>query len=126
MGCVLSLISPEDVDRIVREVRPTTSVLDLINRAQAGLKEWLCLIINSTLSFIGHYACLLHLYLKKPTLSPADIGNFHPVSNLPVWGKVIEQVVAVQLPQFLEDTVWIPFRLASGLAMVREPLWWLT
>lgn len=42
--------------------------------------------------------------LKKPTLDPMDMANYHPVSNLSFLGKEIERAAAEQLQKFLDDT----------------------
>ena len=39
--------------------------------------------------------------LKKPNLSPEDLKNFRPVSNLPFLSKVLERTVALQLKEHL-------------------------
>ena len=40
--------------------------------------------------------------LKRPGLDPDDLMCFHPISNLPLLGKVMEKVVAHQIMQHLD------------------------
>ena len=40
--------------------------------------------------------------IKKPTLDPAILSNYRPVSNLPFVSKVLEKVVSSQLISYLE------------------------
>lgn len=81
-----SLISPENVDRTVGEVRPTTFMLYpcpawLIKEAQAGLQN--CPILNwSFLSGIRPSSlkeAIICPLPKKSTLDLADMANFCPV-----------------------------------------------
>ncbi|XP_058024513.1 uncharacterized protein LOC131190935, partial [Ahaetulla prasina] len=45
--------------------------------------------------------------LKKPSLDPAILGNYRLVSNLRFVAKVVESVVARQLPQYLDEAVYL-------------------
>lgn len=45
--------------------------------------------------------------LKKSTLDPGDSVNYQPITNLPIWVKVIEKLNARQLQSHLEEyTIW--------------------
>lgn len=39
---------------------------------------------------------------KKPSLDPSQPENYRPMSKLPFLSKILEEVVAEQLPYFLE------------------------
>ncbi|XP_070582622.1 LOW QUALITY PROTEIN: uncharacterized protein [Erythrolamprus reginae] len=45
--------------------------------------------------------------LKKPSLDPAVLNNYRPVSNLPFMGKVVEKVVALQLQRSLDEADYL-------------------
>uniref|UniRef100_A0A803SN06 Reverse transcriptase domain-containing protein n=1 Tax=Anolis carolinensis TaxID=28377 RepID=A0A803SN06_ANOCA len=107
------LVQPEDVDKVLGEVRATTCILDpcpswLIKEARGGLAEWVKVVVNASLQE-GIFPASLKLavikpLLKKPSLDPTQLENFRPISNLPFLGKVMERVVAAQLQAFLVDT----------------------
>ena len=69
--------------------------------------EFITLIINESLrsgvvpSLFKH--ALVNPLLKKLSLSPDELKNFRPVSNLPFLSKVLEKVVLVQLKKHLID-----------------------
>lgn len=98
------------MDRIV-EVKLTTCMLDpcplqLVQEVRGNLKQWCTLLTNSLLPMGVLPSRLkeatIRLKLKKPSLDPAELGSFRPVSNLPFGGRVVKRVVAGQ-QQFLED-----------------------
>lgn len=69
--------------------------------------------------------------LKKPSLGTTILDNFWLVSNLPLWGKMIEKVVAQQLQSILEEANYLdPFQLWFGSemqivsVMLWDDLWW--
>ncbi|XP_070800926.1 uncharacterized protein, partial [Pituophis catenifer annectens] len=45
--------------------------------------------------------------LKKPSLDPAVLVNYSPVSNLRFVAKAVESVVAQQLPQYLDESAYL-------------------
>ncbi|XP_058023847.1 uncharacterized protein LOC131190529, partial [Ahaetulla prasina] len=70
--------------------------------------------------------------LKKPSLDPAVLGNYRPVSNLRFTVKVVESAVARQLPQYLDETVYLdPFQsgfrpgysMETALVALVDDLW---
>ncbi|XP_067320839.1 uncharacterized protein [Anolis sagrei] len=109
-------VKPEDVDKILGGMRPTTSILDpcpswLLKEARGGLAEWVTVVVNASLREGKIPASLkqavIKPLLKKPSLDPTKLDNFRPVSNLPFLGKVMESVVASQLQVFLRDTDYL-------------------
>uniref|UniRef100_A0A803THC7 Reverse transcriptase domain-containing protein n=1 Tax=Anolis carolinensis TaxID=28377 RepID=A0A803THC7_ANOCA len=100
------LVQPEDVDKVLGEVRATTCILDpcpswLVREARGGLAEWVKVVANASLRE-GIFPASLELavikpLLKKPSLDPTQLDNYWPISNLPFLGKVVEHVVAAQL-----------------------------
>ncbi|XP_060124758.1 uncharacterized protein LOC132591228 [Zootoca vivipara] len=105
-------VTSEDVDRLLRRVKPTTCLLDpcpswLIKASQEGLGDGLRGLVNASLHE-GAFPdplkeAVIKPLLKKPSLDPANMANYRPVSNLPFLGKVIERVVAEQLQARLEE-----------------------
>nr|XP_060618433.1 uncharacterized protein LOC132767443 [Anolis sagrei ordinatus] len=97
------LVKPEDVDKILGGMRPTTCILDpcpswLLKEARGGLAEWVKVVVNASLREGKIPASLkqaiIKPLLKKPSLDPTKFDNYRPVSNLPFLGKVLERVVA--------------------------------
>ena len=64
-------------------------------------------VVNESLGSSVVPACLkmavITPILKKPSLCVNSLKNFHPISNLPFLGKVIEKVVAAQLSSHLSS-----------------------
>ncbi|XP_058033112.1 alpha-N-acetylgalactosaminide alpha-2,6-sialyltransferase 3 isoform X1 [Ahaetulla prasina] len=113
-------VALEDVDRLLGRLHATTCLLDpcpswLVLAAQEVTRGWLQGIINASL-VEGFFPAALQEavvrpLLKKPSLDPAILGNYRPVSNLRFVAKVVESVVAWQLPRHLEETVYLdPFQ----------------
>uniref|UniRef100_A0A803TP95 Reverse transcriptase domain-containing protein n=1 Tax=Anolis carolinensis TaxID=28377 RepID=A0A803TP95_ANOCA len=110
---LFQLVQPEDVDKVLGEVRATTCILDpcpswLVREARGGLAEWVKVVVNASLRESVFPASLklavIKPPLKKPSLDPTQLENYLPISNLPFLGKVVERVVAAQLQAFLVDT----------------------
>ncbi|XP_061469317.1 uncharacterized protein LOC133378496 isoform X1 [Rhineura floridana] len=126
------LVHPADIDNLLEGMRPTTCPLDpcpswIIEQSRMGLANQICEVINASLQQ-GHLpgslkeAIIIPL-LKKPSLNPSCLNNFHPVSNLPFLSKIIERVVASQLQSFLEltdyyDSFQSGFRPGNGTETV--------
>ncbi|CAI7935045.1 Hypothetical predicted protein [Podarcis lilfordi] len=92
-------VTPEDVDRLLGRVKPTTCLLDpcpswLIKAGREGLSDGLRGVVN---------ASLREGAFPDPYLDTATMAKYRPVSNLPFLGKVIERVVAEQLQACLEE-----------------------
>ncbi|KAF7246011.1 Macrophage mannose receptor 1 [Varanus komodoensis] len=117
------LLRPDDVDKVLGQVRPTTCLLDpcpswLINNAKHGIGTWILEVVNASLREGPVPAPLkevvVRLVLKKASLDPEMATNYRPVANIPFLGKVLEQVVARQLQALLDETdyldplVWAP------------------
>lgn len=62
-----------------------------------------------------HWAIMGSL-LKKPTLDPEQLKNYHQIPNFLFLSKVIERVVAEQLQGFLNEMHCSDSSLVSGLA----------
>uniref|UniRef100_A0A803TBL9 Reverse transcriptase domain-containing protein n=1 Tax=Anolis carolinensis TaxID=28377 RepID=A0A803TBL9_ANOCA len=113
-------VRPDDVDKILGVMRPTTCALDpcptwLIKLARGGLVDWFLRIINASLEQGLFPSSLkqatIRPILKKASLDSSILSNYRPISNLPFLGKVLERVVASQLQGFLDDTDYLdPFQ----------------
>lgn len=61
--------------------------LGQVEEARGSLKQWSALLINSSLSTgvlpAPLEAAIIRLLLKNPTLDPAELGNYRPVSIVP-------------------------------------------
>ncbi|XP_058035523.1 uncharacterized protein LOC131196590 [Ahaetulla prasina] len=96
-------VAPEDVDRLLGRLHATTCLLDpcpswLVLATQEVTRGWLQRIINASLLEGVFPAALkeavVRPLLKKPSLDPAILGNYRPVSNLRFVAKVVESAVA--------------------------------
>lgn len=62
---------------------------------------------------------MVHLILKKPTFYPTLLDNFHTISNLPLWVKMIDKVVSEDLGKMdYLDSFYLRFRPRNGLELV--------
>uniref|UniRef100_A0A803U0W5 Reverse transcriptase domain-containing protein n=1 Tax=Anolis carolinensis TaxID=28377 RepID=A0A803U0W5_ANOCA len=113
-------LDKEDVARILAVAKPTTCSLDpcpswLVKSCLEGLLDPLSNIINGSLEqgvFPDNLKeARVRPLLKKPSLDPMTLANYHPVSNLQFLGKMIERALLGQLQQFLDDTAGLdPFQ----------------
>jgi len=78
--------------RLLKDVVPLigSSLLDIIN---------LSLITGHVLH--SFKVAVIKPLLKKPSLDPEVLANYRPFSNLPFLSKILEEVVANQLCDFL-------------------------
>ena len=107
------LITLDQMIKIISCSKPTTCILDPIPTKL--LKEILPLI-NSTLlntihpSLSSGYVprsfktAVIKPLLQKPTLDPEVLANYRLISNLPFLSKILENVVAIQLREFLQES----------------------
>ncbi|KAF7252401.1 hypothetical protein EYD10_01895 [Varanus komodoensis] len=107
------LLRPDDVDKVLGRVRPTTCLLDpclswLINNAKHGIGIWILEVVNASLREGRVPASLKEVVvrpvLKKVSLDPEMATNYRPVANIPFLDKVLERVVAGQLQALLDET----------------------
>ncbi|KAF7252305.1 hypothetical protein EYD10_02240, partial [Varanus komodoensis] len=113
------LLWPNDVDKVLGQVCPTTCLLDpcrpwLLSKAKHGIGAWILEVINAYLRDGWMPASLkeavVRLVLKKASLDPEMATNYRPVANIPFLGKVLERVVAGQLQTLLDETDYLdPF-----------------
>ncbi|KAF7246241.1 RNA-directed DNA polymerase from mobile element jockey [Varanus komodoensis] len=105
------LLQPDDVDKVLGRVRPTTCLLDpcpswLINNAKHGIGIWILEVVNASLREGRVPASLkeavVRPVLKKASLDPEMATNYRPVANIPFLGKVLERVVAVDETDYLD------------------------
>ena len=110
----LDSFSPIDLSEltsIINSSKPSTCLLDPIPTKL--LKEVLPLINSSILSMInlsliiGYVPQAFKLtvvkpLLKKPSLDPAVLANYRPISNLPFISNILERVVVKQLTDHLQ------------------------
>lgn len=96
----------DEVDKIVGEDRPNTSGIEPCPSLFAkGARRGPSAVSSTYNQFFtkdwgAANVSVVRPFLKKSTLDLRDLGNYPPVSNQPLWGKVIEQGVARQLQQF--------------------------
>jgi len=61
-------------------------------------------IVNASLAFLqsptAHKHALVTPILKKPSLDPAQLNNYRPISNLSFVSKLLEQWVASQMSSY--------------------------
>ena len=51
--------------------------------------------------------------LKKPSLSPDDMTNYHPISNLNFISKILERIVAKRIhAHMVSSSLYLPFQSA--------------
>ena len=104
------VVSREDVRKVIKLSAPKSSCLDpiptpLLMTHLDSLLDPITDIINESLQSgtvpnAFKHAVILPL-LKKPNLSPDELKNFRPVSNLPFLSKILEKVVLAQLKKHL-------------------------
>jgi hypothetical protein len=97
---------------IITASKTTTCCLDplpttLLKACLPVLIPHLTTLFNQSLS-LGHVPSVYKLasitpILKKPTLDPADLSNYRPISNLPFLSKILERIVAAQLQTHLQS-----------------------
>ncbi|KAF7253476.1 RNA-directed DNA polymerase from mobile element jockey [Varanus komodoensis] len=114
------LLLPDDVDKVLGQVHPTTCLLDpcpswLIKKAKDGIGTWILEMINASLRDSRVSAPLkeevVRPVLKKTSLDPKVAANYRRVANIPFLGKVLERVVAEQLQALLDETDYLdPFQ----------------
>ncbi|KAK9396605.1 RNA-directed DNA polymerase from mobile element jockey-like [Crotalus adamanteus] len=134
-------VTPDEVDKAVRAMNAATCLLDpcpswLVSASREVTRGWLQAIINASL-MEGSFPqplkeAVVRPLLKKPSLDPAVLKNFRPVSNLPFVGKVVEKVVASQLLRSLDETNYLdPFQSGfrpgysteTALVALTDDLW---
>ncbi|KAF7250622.1 hypothetical protein EYD10_03728 [Varanus komodoensis] len=113
------LLRPDDVDKVLGRVRPTTCLLDpcpswLIKDSKHGIGTWILEVVNASLREGRVPAPLkeavVRPVLKKASLDPEMATNYRPVANIPFLGKVLERVVG-QLQALLDETDYLdPFQ----------------
>lgn len=66
----------------------------LVKEARGDLRQWLTLLINSSLAAgvlpVRLKEPVIRPLLEKPTLDPAEVGNCHPVSNFSFLAMVVQ------------------------------------
>jgi len=82
------------------------------------LAPFLVELFNRSVTLIGVVSTALKLayitpLLKKVDLDPADARSYRPISNLSVWSKLFERIVARQLIDYLKSSKLLP-RLQSA------------
>ncbi|KAF7237949.1 RNA-directed DNA polymerase from mobile element jockey [Varanus komodoensis] len=116
----LQLLLPDDVDKVLGQVCPTTCLLDLcpfwlLNKAKHGTGAWILEVVNASLRDSWAPAFLKEVVvwpvLKKASLDPEMATNYRPMANILFLGKVLEWVVAGQLQALLDKTDYLdPFQ----------------
>ncbi|KAF7246590.1 Craniofacial development protein 2 [Varanus komodoensis] len=114
------LIQPDDVDKVLEQVCPTTCLLNpcpswLLIEAKHGIGSWILEVINASLRDSRAPAPLkeavIRPILKKESLDQEMATNYRLVINIPFLGKVLERVVVGQLQVLLDDTNYLdPFQ----------------
>ncbi|KAF7249427.1 Galectin-related protein, partial [Varanus komodoensis] len=114
------LLRPDDVDKVLGQVRPTACLLDpcpswLLTKAKLRIGAWILEVINPSL-WDGRVPAplkeaVVRPVLKKVSLDPEMAANYRLVANIPFLGKVLERVVAGQLEALLDETDYLnPFQ----------------
>ena len=107
-----SLISSEDLSRIVSHMHPSSSPADsipttLLKDVFSCLSPFILSIINSSLAtgcVPDHFKhAIIQPLLKKPSLDPLVHSNYRPISKLTYISKLLEKVVCNQLLLFLNN-----------------------
>ena len=108
--CSFSSITKEEVEDVIRKMKPSTCALDpfptaLLKANISAVSPLITNIINHSL-LAGHIpsalkTAVIRPTLKKPTLDPEVLSNYRPISNLPFLSKVLEKTVAAQLQDHL-------------------------
>ncbi|KAF7254198.1 hypothetical protein EYD10_01049 [Varanus komodoensis] len=114
------LLKPDDVDKVLGQVRPTTCLQDpcpswLLKKAKDRIVTWILEVANASLRDGRVPAPLkeavVRPVLKKASLDPEVATNYRPVANIPFLGKVLERVVVGQLQTLLDETDYLdPFQ----------------
>ncbi|KAF7250970.1 Interleukin-1 receptor accessory protein-like 1, partial [Varanus komodoensis] len=114
------LLRPDDVDKVLGRVRPTTCLLDpcpswLINNSKHGIGTWILEVVNASLREGWVPAPLkeavIRPVLKKASLDPEMATNYRPVANILFLGKVLEGVMVGQLQALLDESDYLdPFQ----------------
>ncbi|KAF7239258.1 hypothetical protein EYD10_14085 [Varanus komodoensis] len=114
------LLRPDDVDKVLGQVRPTTCLLEpcpswLLKKAKDGIGTWILEVVNASLRDGWVPAPLkeavVQPVLKKASLDPEVAANYGPVANILFLGKVLERVVVGQLQALLDETDYLdPFQ----------------
>ncbi len=104
--CRFSDIPQQEVENIIRKMKPFTCALDpfptsLVKSNVCVISPLITKVINHSLQ-AGHVpstlkTAVIRPLLKKSTLDPEDFDNYRPISNLPFLSKVLEKVFAAQL-----------------------------
>ena len=103
--------------RLIKSTPPKACNLDplptwLLKDCLDELLPVLTNIINVSLSSgvvpRSFRASLILPVLKKPNLDPNDLGNYHPIANLPFVSKVLERIVADQLMCYVDSHHLLP------------------
>ncbi|KAF7250584.1 CDC42 small effector protein 2-A [Varanus komodoensis] len=126
------LLRPDDVDKVLGQVRTTTCLLDLcpswlLSKAKHGIGSWIWEVIITSLKDGRVPAPLkeavVRLVLKEASLDPEMAVHYRPVANILFFGKVLERVVAGQLQALLDETDYLdPFQSGFRPGLIQESL----
>ncbi|KAF7239463.1 Structural maintenance of chromosomes protein 6, partial [Varanus komodoensis] len=106
------LLQPEDVDKVLGQVRPTTCLLDpcpswLLNKAKHGIGTWILEVVSASLRDGRVPAPLKEVVvrpvLKKASLDPEMVTRYRPVANILFLGKVLEYGTESALVALYDD-----------------------
>ena len=104
------LASEESVKKLIKSSPPKSCCLDPFPTSLAiehidSIAPIITGIINYSLQSGIVPACFKHAVvtplIKKPSLSPNELKNYRPVSNLPFISKLLEKVVLAQIKEYL-------------------------
>ena len=107
-----SLVSPDEVLKLVTTTRPTTCPLDpvpspIFQTIAPDLIPYITSIINTSITAgvvpSAFKSARVTPLLKKPSLDPSDAKNYRPVSLLSFLSKTLERVVSNQLSLHLSQ-----------------------
>jgi len=98
---------------VIRELPAKQCATDLLKDNVDVLAPFITELFNRSLSS-GVFptqvkaAYITPLLKKKPDLDPSDGKSYRPISNLTVWSKVLERLVARQLIRHLSEWKLLP------------------
>ena len=119
-----TVVNEECIDKIIKKLKSKSSTSydnisnKLIKHARTILVKPLTLLANQIIH-TGEFPRQLKIARVKPLYKKGDessFSNYRPISLLPFISKIFEKVMAEQLVDYFEQTIYFVFNnLASGL-----------
>ena len=101
--------SMSDIGTLLKETKSSSPLdpipLSLLHEITASLtiplNNIFCESLESGTYPISYKHALITPLLKKPNLDPQSLNNYRPISNLSIFSKTLERIVAKQLTSYL-------------------------